>query len=108
MSDINRKVGKTKVDWSTPYDEWLIPLLNKARHAGAIEFRAIPSVVQIEIDKIIAEHDQALRTKLIEALPEKAPNPAPDSKYNDGLIEGWNDALEEVIQMITDTYGGSV
>lgn len=41
----------TKYDWSTPRDGWLIPILNRYRYGGAIECRAIPSEIQILIDK---------------------------------------------------------
>lgn len=49
------KTKKTNVDWSTPYDDWLIPILNRFRYGGAIECRAIPSEIQIHIDKLIAQ-----------------------------------------------------
>lgn len=45
--------SKSKIDWSTPYDEWLIPLLNDFRYSGPIICRAIPSAIQVEIDKLL-------------------------------------------------------
>ena len=44
---------KSKVDWSTPYDEWLIPTLNRFRYGGAIECRAIPSEIQLNIESLL-------------------------------------------------------
>ena len=54
---------KSKVDWSTPYDEWLIPILNRFRYGGAIECRAIPSEIQLNIEAII-------RTEKLKLLAE--------------------------------------
>ena len=54
---------KSKVDWSTPYDEWLIPILNRFRHGGAIECRAIPSEIQLNIESVI-------RTEKLKLLAE--------------------------------------
>ena len=54
---------KSKVDWSTPYDEWLIPILNRFRYGGAIECRAIPSEIQLNIESII-------RTEKLKLLAE--------------------------------------
>ena len=54
---------KSKVDWSTPYDEWLIPTLNRFRYGGAIECRAIPSEIQLNIESII-------RTEKLKLLAE--------------------------------------
>ena len=54
---------KSKVDWSTPYDEWLIPTLNRFRYGGAIECRAIPSQIQLNIESII-------RTEKLKLLAE--------------------------------------
>ena len=46
---------KSKIDWSTPYDSWLIPLLNDYRYQGAIRCRAIPSVIQSYIDNEVVK-----------------------------------------------------
>ena len=54
---------KSKVDWSTPYDEWLIPILNRFRYGGAIECRAIPSEIQLNIEALI-------RTEKLKLLAE--------------------------------------
>lgn len=62
----------SKVDWATPYDEWLIPILNRYRHGGAIECRAIPSEIQLEIEKCIAKQ---MRLIIDECKPEILANP---------------------------------
>lgn len=54
---------KSKVDWSTPYDEWLKPILNRFRYGGAIECRAIPSEIQLNIESLI-------RTEKLKLLAE--------------------------------------
>jgi hypothetical protein len=43
----------SKVDWATPYDEWLIPILNRYRYGGPLECRAIPSEIQLEIELLV-------------------------------------------------------
>ena len=67
MTDTNQasedEPTKSKVDWSTPYDEWLIPILNRFRHGGAIECRAIPSEIQLNIESLI-------RTEKLKLLAE--------------------------------------
>jgi len=66
----NEELRRTKVDWSTPYDDWLIPILNRARHCGPIEFRALASEIQLHIEKRDASRDQqiALAARLRERL----------------------------------------
>ena len=54
---------KSKVDWSTPYDEWLVPTLNRFRYGGPIECRAIPSEIQLNIESLI-------RTEKLKLLAE--------------------------------------
>ena len=64
MTDTNQasedETIKSKVDWSTPYDEWLIPILNRFRYGGAIECRAIPSEIQLNIESVIRTEKQEL------------------------------------------------
>jgi len=57
---------KSKVDWSTPYDEWLIPILNRFRYGGAIECRAIPSEIQLNIESLIRTEKLKLLAELEE------------------------------------------
>lgn len=57
----------SKVDWATPYDEWLIPILNRYRYGGSLECRAIPSEIQLEIEKCMAEQ---MRLIVDECKPE--------------------------------------
>jgi hypothetical protein len=57
------KLIKSKTDWSTPYDEWLLPTLNRFRYGGAIECRAIPSEIQLNIESLI-------RTEKLKLLAE--------------------------------------
>ena len=57
------KLIKSKTDWSTPYDEWLKPILNRFRYGGAIECRAIPSEIQLNIESL-------LRTEKLKLLAE--------------------------------------
>ena len=57
------KTKKSKVDWSTPYDEWLVPTLNRFRYGGPIECRAIPSEIQLNIESLI-------RTEKLKLLAE--------------------------------------
>ena len=67
MTDTNQasedEATKSKVDWSTPYDEWLKPILNRFRYGGAIECRAIPSEIQLNIESLI-------RTEKLKLLAE--------------------------------------
>lgn len=58
---------KSKVDWSTPYDEWLLPTLNRFRYGGAIECRAIPSEIQLDIESIIRTE----KLKLLDEVRER-------------------------------------
>jgi hypothetical protein len=71
----DEELRNTKVDWSTPYDEWLIPILNRFRYGGAIECRAIPSEIQLHIEEVIAAaRNQTLaevREQIKGAVPEK-------------------------------------
>lgn len=69
MSDTD-ELEPSKIDWSTPYDEWLIPLLNRARHCGPIEFRAIPSAIQ----KRLEESAKALSHRQTEQVLERLHN----------------------------------
>ena len=59
---------KSKVDWSTPYDEWLIPTLNRFRYGGAIECRAIPSEIQLNIESIIRNEKLKLLAEVRERV----------------------------------------
>lgn len=54
---------KSKVDWSTPHDERPTPILNRFRYGGAIECRAIPSEIQLNIESLI-------RTEKLKLLAE--------------------------------------
>ena len=65
QADANSETTKSKVDWSTPYDEWLIPILNRARRCGPIEFRALPSEIQLHVEE---HYHQQLEAKLAETL----------------------------------------
>lgn len=68
MNIDNDERKASKVDWSTPYDEWLIPILNRFRYGGAIECRAIPSEIQLHIEKILSAQRQALRDEVEKAI----------------------------------------
>ena len=69
-------IAKTKHDWSTPYDEWLIPILNRYRYGGAIECRAIPSEIQLLInqriksvlDELVGELDDGKNSHSIKVI----------------------------------------
>lgn len=71
MKDTNQasedEAAKSKVDWSTPYDEWLVPTLNRFRYGGAIECRAIPSEIQLNIESIIRTE----KLKLLDEVRER-------------------------------------
>lgn len=56
---------KSKVNWSTPYDEWLIPILNRFRYGGAIECRAIPSEIQLNIEALIRNEKLKLLNEVV-------------------------------------------
>ena len=45
--------------WSL-YDDWLVPILNRARYSGPIEFRALPSEIQLHIEKRDQARDQQI------------------------------------------------
>lgn len=55
----------SKVDWATPYDEWLIPILNNYRYSGAIICRAIPSEIQTHIEALIQQEQLALLDRIL-------------------------------------------
>lgn len=55
---------RSKVDWSTPFDGWLVPILNRARRSGPIEFRALPSEVQLNIEAYVKQRELALLERL--------------------------------------------
>lgn len=61
---------KSKIDWSTPFDEWLIPLLNKYRYSGAIECRAIPSAIQAHLEAYITKQVKKARLDQTKHLQE--------------------------------------
>jgi len=81
---------KSKVDWSTPYDEWLIPILNRFRYGGAIECRAIPSEIQLNIESLIRTEKLKLlaevRERVVGESDYQPGNPAPDLVEHNQLV----------------------
>ena len=82
---------KSKTDWSTPYDEWLKPILNRFRYGGAIEFRAIPSEIQLNIESLI--HTEKL--KLLDEVTHQSTVNLKSAKAVAGWAELRKKQLEE-------------
>lgn len=102
----DEEITKSKIDWSTPCDEWLIPLLNRARHCGPIEFRSLPSIVQLEIEKAQASRDQqiALAAKL--DVLKKVGQAYHSSEYQDKSREALSMALWAEIRALEQEQKG--
>ena len=64
---LQEREDRSRVDWSTPYDEWLVPTLNRFRYGGAIECRAIPSEIQLNIEALIRNE----KLKLLDEVRER-------------------------------------
>ena len=62
---LQEREDKSRIDWSTPYDEWLVPTLNRFRYGGAIECRAIPSEIQLNIEALIRAEKLKLLDKIV-------------------------------------------
>ena len=81
---------KSKVDWSTPYDEWLKPILNRFRYGGAIECRAIPSEIQLNIESLLRTEKLKLLAEVRERVVGKNDSlpgyPAPDLVEHNRLV----------------------
>ena len=84
------KLIKSKTDWSTPYDEWLLPTLNRFRYGGAIECRAIPSEIQLNIESLIRTEKLKLlaevRERVVGENDYQPGNPAPDLVEHNQLV----------------------
>lgn len=90
--------AKTKYDWSTPYDEWLIPILNRYRYGGAIECRAIPSEIQIYIERELEKKEKEARVDTIEAITKPLVGAADKSELIKAFIsdlEAYKEQIEK-------------
>lgn len=56
-------------------------------------------------DKLIAAHDQALKQKLLAALPEKLPQSPKHDEYTQGIADGQHVTLSDVTQAIERIFG---
>ena len=86
---------KSKTDWSTSYDEWLIPTLNRFRYGGAIECRAIPSEIQLNIEAIVRTEKLKLLAEVRERVIEQAkPDKRKATSWQQGIeVAAYEDAV---------------
>ena len=93
--ELQEREGKSRVDWSTPYDEWLVPTLNRFRYGGAIECRAIPSEIQLNIEALI----RAEKLKLLAEVRERVMDVKNDLYFKNKIPQTLPEYMDDVVKV---------
>ena len=92
---LQEREGKSRVDWSTPYDEWLVPTLNRFRYGGAIECRAIPSEIQLNIEAIVRNE----KLKLLAEVRERVVDIKNDLYFKNKIPQTLPEYMDDVVKV---------